>query len=151
MLMLLPVTMLLGCSTPQLGMEGHEIHEHATPGTSWSDAGEHQVTVYVAEWSPHNDAAVKLAKDRYRELHPECAVCGVRSNIVNGHQNDVHHILPVSQRPDLAADPNNLVTLCRVHHFVVGHARNWRKYNANVEGSIFLLRWALENTVEPAP
>ena len=33
------------------------------------------------------------------------------------HRNiSVHHILPVSRRPDRALDPTNLITLCAAHH-----------------------------------
>ncbi len=84
----------------------------------------------------------RQAKDYWRKLNPTCAVCGAKSNISNGNKNDVHHILPVSVRPDLAADTNNLVTLCRRHHFWVGHAGNWRTYNTNLVNSIKALKEA---------
>jgi 5-methylcytosine-specific restriction endonuclease McrA len=62
-------------------------------------------------------------------LNPNCAFCG-RSNAV-----DVHHKIPVSFAPELAADKNNLITLCRkpACHLVVGHLGNWKTYNKNVE------------------
>jgi hypothetical protein len=68
-------------------------------------------------------------------LHPTCAACGSWSAL------NVHHVLPFHQRPDLELDPSNLITLCREHHFRIGHdpdgpwkpARpNWLEFNRNV-------------------
>jgi hypothetical protein len=86
--------------------------------------------------SIHSDYQVTKAKNHYRALHPRCAVCGAKSCISNGNRNDVHHKLPVSYRPDLAATPSNLITLCRRHHFWIGHAGSWRSYNTNLVNSI---------------
>jgi hypothetical protein len=46
----------------------------------------------------------------------------------------VHHIIPVHVRPDLAADPDNLITLGASRcHLVIGHAGNWgKRYVRNV-------------------
>jgi 5-methylcytosine-specific restriction endonuclease McrA len=48
-------------------------------------------------------------------LNPVCAACG------GGKELNVHHIEPFHRKPELELDPGNLITLCREHHFFVGH------------------------------
>ena len=59
--------------------------------------------------------------------HPYCAACGSTEDL------NVHHKLPFHVRPDLEVTPSNLIVLCRVHHFDLGHLRNWNKWNPNVQ------------------
>lgn len=67
--------------------------------------------------------------------HPACAACGKRIEL------NVHHIIPFYLRPDLELVESNLITLCREHHFRVGHdpdgpwapeRPSWRAYNPRV-------------------
>jgi ribosomal protein L37AE/L43A len=71
---------------------------------------------------------VKAAMEEYRRKHPRCEW--------DGCSNDchVHHIIPVHVRPDLAANPDNLITLGAARcHLVVGHAGSWgTRYVRNV-------------------
>ena len=67
----------------------------------------------------------RTVRDRYADAHPLCAFCG--STAV-----DVHHIQPFHLFPTRELDPNNLVSLCRVHHFIYGHAGDWKGYNPDV-------------------
>ena len=54
--------------------------------------------------------------------------------------DDVHHIVPFHQRPDLELVEDNLITLCREHHFRIGHdpdgrgprKPSWLESNPNV-------------------
>jgi hypothetical protein len=72
--------------------------------------------------------SVRKAMKEWREANPSCAWCG-RSDKVH-----VHHKIPVKDRPDLAGDSSNFITLCAKNcHHVVGHARNWKHYNEKVE------------------
>jgi predicted nuclease of restriction endonuclease-like RecB superfamily len=66
--------------------------------------------------------------EAYRKLHPRCEWDGCSESV------HVHHIVPVHVRPDLAAHPDNLITLGASRcHLVVGHAGNWRdRYVRNV-------------------
>lgn len=75
---------------------------------------------------------VRKAKKKYRKEHPCCAVCGLKRNIINGWGNDVHHKTPVHVLPDEACNPENLITLCRTHHFVIGHLGNWKAWNSKI-------------------
>ena len=67
----------------------------------------------------------RTVRDRYAEAHPLCAFCGSAAV-------DVHHIQPFHLFPTRELDPNNLVSLCRVHHFIYGHAGDWKGYNPDV-------------------
>ena len=67
--------------------------------------------------------------------YPRCAACG------SGEALNVHHIEPFHERPDLELDPANLITLCRRHHFEIGHdpdgpwrpqRPDWTKSNSRV-------------------
>lgn len=53
-----------------------------------------------------------LERDGYR-----CRLCGERSDELT-----LHHVLPIWARPDLAADPDNLASVCRTCHLTLnGH------------------------------
>lgn len=62
--------------------------------------------------------STQTAMDQYGRAHPTCEWCGTQ-------KIEVHHVLPQHLRPDLAADTNNMVSLCRECHFVVGHKKDW--------------------------
>lgn len=47
---------------------------------------------------------------RLRKAQPFCLTCGTRDDLT------VDHIIPVSVRPDLAFDLDNLAVLCRSHN-----------------------------------
>ena len=107
------------------------------------------------DWPVFTDAAEPLseraAMDQWREANPNCAVCGVKRCIVSGHRNNVHHIQPRARRPDLAACSTNFVTLCRTHHFWIGHMRNWKTHNKNLPATIKAVRKAYDDTAQRAP
>jgi hypothetical protein len=67
------------------------------------------------------------ALEAYRAAEPRCEWCGAARGV------EVHHELPVRGWPDRAADTNNMVSLCRRCHFVVGHACGWRRAVTNVQ------------------
>lgn len=61
----------------------------------------------------------------YIRRHPVCEACATVKDL------NVHHIKPFSKYPELELDTTNLITLCRYHHFWIGHKGNWKKYNPN--------------------
>ena len=65
-------------------------------------------------------------RDRYIKLHPTCAACGTKIDL------ECHHIVPFHIAPELELSTKNLITLCRTHHFKLGHLSNWLKDNPNV-------------------
>lgn len=82
-------------------------------------------------------------RSEFVRLHPVCAACG------GGKELNVHHIEPFHRNPELELDPDNLITLCREHHFFVGHdpdgpwcpARpNWSLFNPRVQEHCDLMR-----------
>ncbi len=81
---------------------------------------------------------------RRRQLakHPDCAACGRHGTLLR--PNDVHHVEAFHRRPDLELDPTNLVTLCRVHHKVFGHADDWRAINPHCRGDAAVHRRRVE-------
>jgi len=70
----------------------------------------------------------------YLAEHPTCEACGSADDL------NVHHVAPFHLRPELELDPTNLITLCREHHFSIGHdpdgpgplRPNWKAANPNV-------------------
>lgn len=64
-----------------------------------------------------NLSVVRKAMAQYRAEHPHCAWCGRDKKL------DVHHIIPVSVAPFLAADMDNMLMLCRkpACHLIIGH------------------------------
>lgn len=55
-----------------------------------------------------------------------CRCCGSQENL------NVHHIVPFHNDPSLECNYRNLVTLCRDHHFHIGHHNNWKNSNPHV-------------------
>ena len=82
-----------------------------------------------AQASHHAKGSVRRAKSVHIKAHPRCAFCGIKGNIVNGNRNDVHHLLPISFRPDLGDAAGNLITACRFCHYSYCHLSNWSTYN----------------------
>lgn len=70
--------------------------------------------------------SVRKALLAHRKAHPVCEATGSTKRL------EVHHLLPVSVRPDLADAASNLITLERKAHLVVGHAGNYKNYVSNV-------------------
>lgn len=64
------------------------------------------------------------------KLHPACAVCGTKGGLLK--PNELHHCQPFHIKPDLELSPENLITLCRDHHFEWGHYFSWKSWNENV-------------------
>jgi len=68
------------------------------------------------------------------EIEPDCAACGTMEAL------EVHHILAFSEYPELELARGNLITLCREHHWLIGHDAdgpgpekpNWQTSNREV-------------------
>ena len=82
---------------------------------------------------PRSGKWVEVRFDFVRK-HPRCEACGSMANL------NVHHVIPFHERPDLELDEGNLITLCREHHFRIGHdpdgkgprKPSWLESNPNV-------------------
>lgn len=70
--------------------------------------------------------AVRKALLTHRKKYPICVATGRTTGL------QVHHVVPVSVDPSMAADPLNLITLERKAHLVIGHAGNYKNYVKNV-------------------
>ena len=77
----------------------------------------------------------------FLKLHPACEACGITTDL------NCHHIKPFAHFPELELDPSNLITLCRKHHFEVGHLGNWRTANATVREDAAKIRIGLGRQV----
>ena len=58
----------------------------------------------------------------YLVEHPACEACGGKQDL------NVHHCVPYHLNPELELAPTNLVTLCRLHHFDLGHLGDWKSF-----------------------
>ena len=87
-------------------------------------------------WAEHPATAYEIskAKKAYREDNPTCELCGAKRSLLQGRAVDVHHILPVHVHPEYASNRSNLLSLCRRHHWWVGHCGvSWKTYNPYVD------------------
>jgi 5-methylcytosine-specific restriction endonuclease McrA len=91
--------------------------------------------------SPHWPTARK----HFLEQHPACEACGTTKDL------NVHHVVPFHEDPSkiLELDPANMITLCREHHFLIGHQSNWKDSNRNVRADAAALRRKLNPTRGP--
>lgn len=106
-----------GCGTPR----GYDTDLTPGNGEEWADWGEVPAVQSVTQ--SRQGAKVRAAVEKHLARESWCAWCGT----TNGLQ--VHHIIPLYRRPDLAATDANLVTLCRHDHLALGHpggdTRKW--------------------------
>lgn len=72
--------------------------------------------------------ATRKAMKAYAEAHPRCAWCGRDKDV------DVHHRVPISVNPDLAGNPDNMISLCADRcHLYVGHNGDYRnRFESNL-------------------
>jgi hypothetical protein len=75
-------------------------------------------------------------KNAYRKRRPRCECCNASPRFLGFLKNDVHRILPAHLYPELAADFDNMITLCRWCHFNVGHLKNWKHYCSDIKSAI---------------
>lgn len=74
-------------------------------------------------------SVVTYAQRKHVQLNPSCAACGSTSGIQG------HHIKPFNKFPELAASPNNFVSMCETGiecHLHVAHGGNFKFYNPDV-------------------
>ena len=57
----------------------------------------------------------RSVREEFVRQHPRCEACGSTWDL------NVHHIKPFAEHPELELDTGNLITLCREHHFRIGH------------------------------
>ena len=74
--------------------------------------------------SPRTAWATIKAMRAYRKRMIWCEVC-LNDAI------DVHHCLPIHVRPDLAADPENFISVCKDCHLHIMHLGNYKWYLNN--------------------
>ena len=79
--------------------------------------------------------SVRRAMARHRRENPTC-------KLTHSKKIRVHHIIPVSVAPELADDPDNLVSLHPYAHFLLGHALSWTRH---VPGILELIDWMHKN------
>ena len=66
-------------------------------------------------WGDPRSSQWPTVRRQFVSSNPECAACGSTETL------NVHHIEPFHLNPERELDPSNLITLCREHHFRVGH------------------------------
>ncbi|GAH42600.1 unnamed protein product [marine sediment metagenome] len=96
---------------------------------------------------PVTEYMVTKSKRLYRNTHPICELCGLRHTFF-GKKLDVHHRRPVHVDKSKACDQKNFVTLCRPHHFTVGHLGNFKDYNKAVMSTIKALKKVFNNVAK---
>jgi 5-methylcytosine-specific restriction endonuclease McrA len=115
--LLVGVTMLLATRESWIPQETDDQIEESVDHEYYGDPRS-------SEWQSVRKSFVKR--------HPYCEACGSMKSI------NVHHVEPFHLRPDLELDEWNLITLCRRHHFEIGHdpdgpwkpgKPNWSKSN----------------------
>lgn len=67
------------------------------------------------DWGSPRSSGWYAVRNRFVGEHPACEACGIAVEL------NVHHVKPFHEHPELELDPSNLITLCREHHFRVGH------------------------------
>lgn len=72
----------------------------------------------------------RKVRKAFIKKHPTCAVCGKKGKILKS--NEIHHCIPFHFDQTLELSLENLITLCRPHHFLVGHLNSFFSFNSEV-------------------
>ena len=67
--------------------------------------------------------AVRAAK---LKAQPTCEATGSTDDL------EVHHVEPFHEDPSKELDPDNLIVLNRLAHFIIGHLCSWQSWNPAV-------------------
>lgn len=106
-----------------------------------------RLTKFAVDATTRRDPRWAAAERLWLKSNPTCAVCGKAR--VRLRRCEVHHIVPVHINKALELQPENFITLCRNHHFHVGHNRdpfnnpsggNWTDWNPNVVNDARIMR-----------
>ena len=73
----------------------------------------------------------RKVRKAFLKENPTCAVCGKKSKMLKPLQ--IHHIVPYHKDKSKELDVYNLITLCRKHHFFVGHLNSYHSFNSEVK------------------
>lgn len=79
---------------------------------------------HVTKHARHQNA-VRRAMYKHRKLHPVCELTGLGSICI-------HHIVPVSIAPELAAEPSNFISLNKKVHLYLAHMGSYTRYMENI-------------------
>ena len=77
-------------------------------------------------------------RDQHVANCPRCVVCGTTD------ATEVHHVFPYQFYPERELEPNNLRTVCRDHHYLVGHCLNWKAWNPAFDSDARYIREMIE-------
>lgn len=100
-----------------------------------TDTVPHEELAERVDWFEGRNGRWPEVRATHVAKYPTCAACGGTDEL------NVHHVKPFWTHPQLELEPNNLITLCRSHHFSVGHdpdgpfgplRPNWKSANPSV-------------------
>ena len=69
----------------------------------------------ITRFVHRSSKAKNLAKIVKEDSNGLCAVC-LDDNVYNTKDLEIHHIIKIRSKPDMAYDEDNLICLCRFHH-----------------------------------
>ena len=91
----------------------------------------------VADWCNANRSEFLI------KFSHKCNQCGGSKML------ELHHIVPVSENPNLAREKSNIEVLCKrchsEHHKILGHAKSWRDKHS---GNTLTVHWSRIKSIE---
>lgn len=70
---------------------------------------------------------------KYAKKNPRCAITGSK-------KIQIHHRQPVHLFPEKELDPNNLISLRRDVHLIIGHLGSFYSYNKSIDKDVKVWR-----------
>jgi 5-methylcytosine-specific restriction protein A len=108
----LVVLLIVGIAVMAVRDSGSPVADSASPVAS-----DRNVSIELTSPAGGRERSGRWRRVRreHLEIEPDCAACGSSDDL------EVHHILPFNEYPELELARGNLITLCREHHWLIGH------------------------------
>src|SRR3990167_1676355 len=87
--------------------------------------------------------SVQWSSFRKENIGKECRACGQKGTLLK--PLELHHSEPYNINPSRELDKTNIITLCRTCHFLIGHLKNFKTWNININEDAQTLRDKIKN------
>ncbi len=94
-------------------------------------------------WKKVRSSKWRSVRKQHLKKYPRCRICDSARKI------HVHHIKPFHLFPELELSLSNYMSLCSSCHIVIGHLKNWKRYNRFAIADAKYIRARIKDAKKP--